>query len=140
MPTNPTGQDVTVVYTSQALIQRYMPKGSGSGWGYLTTQAVNDGPSNVPGLISIDDLTDIIDDESRQLEGELSSRFYTPFPDVAATSPKLPKVVREICTHRVAHRILEVLHFGNRQAPTVGYLESKGQIKTLGLLEDPNSI
>lgn len=134
MPIAATGDDVAVNYTTQALIQQDLPAA------FLTSQAVNAGPSNTPGLLSIDDLTDMIRNYSRQIDGRLWRRFQVPFPDVTATSPRLPDPIREICTAWCSDRIRVILALGNRRAPDVEWAERRAAYLLAELEANPNHL
>ena len=103
----PAGKDIVAVYTSQSLVQRYLPTGG---------IAADDDVIAGAGKILVTDLTSIIREQSRIFDGEASSKgFEVPFPTVSATNPRTPEPCTDIVTKMVVAECRSILAFGNRK-------------------------
>ncbi len=152
MATPATGTDLAVVYTNQNFVERWLPRGNtNTSWGYLTSQAAGTGPSNTPGLLSIDDLTELIWSCSRWVDSQLHKRFYTPFPAIARltavtsgvispSNPTLPMQIRDLCTTKVCEAIWQILEMGNRREPQVEWMLRSSHAMVDLLNHDPSSL
>lgn len=112
MSVQPAGKDIVAVYTSQNLVQRYLPVGGIADAGDTTPGA---------GKILVSDLTSIIREQSRIFDGEAGAAgFEVPFPNVTATNPRTPEPCTDIVTKMVVAECRSILAFGNRKnaAPT----------------------
>lgn len=109
MAVSPTGTDVAVAYTSQAIVERYLPLNA-------ITDAVSASGS---GKVTTDDLTTIINEQSRVIDGRLWGIGYqVPFPAIAATNPQTPRPIVLLCSYLVAAEVRTVLKHGNRKTPS----------------------
>lgn len=101
----PVAQDVTAVYTSRALVERWLPAGA------ITTNA-----DSASGKVNTTDLTNLILRASRRLDADLMSHgFAAPFPTITASNPATPDKVVEIATYRVVGEVRSILAHGNRK-------------------------
>lgn len=133
--TAPTGTDISTPYTTAALVGRWLPDG------YQTAQAVGGGTSNVKGKVSIDDITDLINQRSRQVDGRLwKAGLRTPFPAISASNPQTPMVVRDAVTFLVAADIAAIIKFGSRGSEKSETLEEKAEAIVAALEKNPHSI
>lgn len=134
-PPAPTGSDVSTPYTTAALVGRWLPDA------YQTAQLAGQGTSNVKGKVSIDDITDLINDRSREVDGRLwKAGARTPFPSITATNPQTPRIVNEVVTYLVAADIAAIIKFGQRGAEkskSLGEMAEEGLAK---IEKNPHSL
>lgn len=132
MSVAPSGQDTSAVYTSQSLVQRYLPTGAIAGTADVTQAA---------GKVLVSDLTDLIRKWSRKVEGSLRSKgFEVPFPTITATNPRPPDPVVDIVTYYVVGEVRSILKFGNRSSSSVKYYLEQADTMLDNLLENPRTI
>lgn len=108
MGVTPSGTDVSVAYTTQALVQRYVPAGSFS-----------DVDPPRAGTISTIDLAAMMREHSRIVDARLAAvGVEVPFPAAGATNPECPPIVQRIVTFLVAGEVRMIAAAGNRQNVT----------------------
>jgi hypothetical protein len=132
MSVAPSGQDTAAVYTSQSLVQRYLPTGA---------IAEPEDTLASSGKVIVSDLTDLIRKWSRKVDGSLRSKgFEVPFPTITATNPRPPDPVVDIVTYYVVGEVRSILKFGNRSASSVKYYLERADEMLDDLLENPRTI
>lgn len=132
MAVAPSGRDPSAVYTSQSLVERYLPSGAIAG----TADTVR-----ANGKVIVSDLTDIIRRCSRKLDGALTPKgFEVPFPDISATNPRPPDLAIEIVTWDVVGEVRTILQHGNRQKQSVRYYLDLAKETLDDLLANPLKI
>lgn len=130
MSTAPSGNDASAVYTTEALALRWCPDG---------VKIAGSGASTTAGRVTSTDITDLIRAKSREVDGELwAAGFRTPFPDIAATNPRLPDYVRDAVTYRVAADIRGIAQIGNLEAPGIQPLDERAQKIIDALVSKPH--
>ncbi len=134
MTTAATGTDVSVPYTTEALVARWLPNN------YKTAQGVGAGPSNVQGQVSVDDIADLINERSRTIDGRLRKVFRTPFPAATATNPRIPMQIRLATSYLVAADIRAILKFGSRGTENSKELEDRAELILVELELNPHSV
>lgn len=132
MALSPTAVDVQRVYTSLALVQRYVPAAAIAGSADTTPG---------PGKVLRTDLTDIIFRYSRLFDDIASAKgFETPFPDISATNPSTPqRCVMEV-TQAVVGDVRAICGFGNRKTGAITQYYDEAAKSMAALLENPKSI
>jgi len=129
MPVQPTGTDQTNVFTTSALVQRYIPVG-----------AITSG-SPASGKVTSADLTDIIARRSKYVGNILASKgFAYPFVDISHTNPSPPEAVISIVTDFVVADCRAILRHGNRKSGATNYYLNKAKDDLKHLLENPMTI
>lgn len=132
MATAPTGNDEAAVYSSAALVDRWLPPN------YIVAGS---GPSSTKGKVTSDDITDMIDEHSRRIDARLwKAGLQTPFPTVSASSPKLPRLIRRACTLLVASDIAQLIKYGGRIPSRAGRLAKDAEAILKGIEEAPHSL
>lgn len=132
MATAPTGNDVAAVYTTAALVDRWLPSN------YVVAGT---GPSSTKGKVTSDDITDMIEEHSRSIDARLwKAGLQTPFPNVDATNPKLPRQIRRACSLLVASDIAMLIKFGSRTASRASRLKKDAEAIITSLEQNPHGL
>lgn len=129
----PSAVDVTRVYSSQALLERYLPTGAIAASGVTTRES---------GIVLVSDATDLIKRWSRRFDNAASAKgFEVPFPDISAVNPTTPEECVSWVTNSVVAQIRSINAFGgNRKQGVVEHYEKIAREELKELVANPSNI
>lgn len=130
-----TGALITTPYTTAARVARWLPNE------YLTDQEEGDGPSDQTGFVSPDDVADLINTRSREIDGLLDDAgLRVPFPSILDAGTLLPAEVTKAVSMMVAIDIRAIIKYGEHGSENSDELDKRVKEFVARIKKNPHTI